>query len=100
MISRYYPIKPINIPIIQLLFPEVILELEQETTNDILLSAVDSIILTYESISNNKRAKKYPITFIAGGITEPPTKKKRTPNPLKELETDLNPESINPSNKK
>jgi hypothetical protein len=35
VISRYYPIRTIDIPIIQLLSLEVILELEQETTNNI-----------------------------------------------------------------
>jgi hypothetical protein len=95
--SRYRPIRPIDIPIIQLLSPEVIPELEQETTNDIL--AFDLIILTHESISSNKRAEEHPITPIARGTTEPPAKNK-TPKLLKELETDLNPESTNPSNNK
>jgi hypothetical protein len=36
---------------------------------------------------------------MARGTTEPPTKKK-TPKLLKELETDLNPESTNPSSNK
>jgi hypothetical protein len=36
---------------------------------------------------------------MARGTTEPPAKNK-TPKLLKELETDLNPESINPSNNK
>jgi hypothetical protein len=94
---RYCPIRPIDVPIIQLLSLEVILELEQETTNDI--PVFDLITLTYESISNNRRAKEYPIIPIARGTTEPPAKKK-TPKLLKELETDLNPESINPSSNK
>jgi hypothetical protein len=97
MTSKYRPIRPIDIPIIQLLFPEVIPELKQETTNDIFI--FDLIILTYKSISSNRRAEEYPITPIAGGITEPPAKKK-TPKLLKELETDLNLESINPSSDK
>jgi hypothetical protein len=95
--SRYRPIRPINIPIIQLLSPEITLELKQETTNDILV--FDLIILIHESISNNKRAEKHPIIPMAGGTTEPPAKNK-TPKLFKELETDLNPESINPSNNK
>jgi hypothetical protein len=37
MISRYRPIRPIDVLIIQLLSPEVIPELEQETTNNILV---------------------------------------------------------------
>jgi hypothetical protein len=97
MTSRYRPIRPIDIPIIQLLSPEVILEPEQETMNDILV--FDLIILIYESISSNRRAEEYPIIPIARSTTEPPTKKK-TPKLLKELETDLNPESINPSSDK
>jgi hypothetical protein len=36
---------------------------------------------------------------MAGGITKPPAKKK-TPKLLKELETNLNPESTNPSSNK
>jgi hypothetical protein len=36
---------------------------------------------------------------MAGSTTKPPAKKK-TLNLLKELETDLNPESTNPSNNK
>jgi hypothetical protein len=36
---------------------------------------------------------------MAGGTTEPPAKKK-TLNLFKELETDLNPESTNPSSNK
>jgi hypothetical protein len=36
---------------------------------------------------------------MARGITKPPAKK-NTPNLLKELETDLNPESTNPSSNK
>jgi hypothetical protein len=95
--SRYRPIRPIDIPIIQLLSPEIILELEQETTNDILV--FDLIILIYKSISNNGKAEEHPITLIARGTTEPPAKNK-TPKLLKELETDFNPESINPSNNK
>jgi hypothetical protein len=94
MTSRYCPIRPIDTPIIQLLSPEVILELEQETTNNI--PVFDLIILTHESISSNKRAEEHLIIPIARGTTEPPAKKK-TPKLLKELETDLNPESINPS---
>jgi hypothetical protein len=50
-------------------------------------------------INNDRRAKKYPIILIAGGTTEPPAKKK-TPKLFKELETDFNPESTNPSNNK
>jgi hypothetical protein len=95
--SRYRPIRPINIPIIQLLSPEITLELKQETTNDILV--FDLIILIHESISNNKRAEKHPIIPMAGGTTEPPAKNK-TPKLFKELETDLNLESTNPSNNK
>jgi hypothetical protein len=95
--SRYRPIRPINVPIIQLLSPEIILELKQETTNNIL--AFDLTILTHESISSNRRTKKHPIILIARGITKPPAKKK-TPKLFKELETDLNPESINPSSNK
>jgi hypothetical protein len=95
--SRYRPIRPIDIPIIQLLSPEIILELEQETTNN--TPAFDLITLTHESISSNRRAEKHPIIPIARGTTEPPTKKK-TLKLFKELETDLNPESINPSSDK
>jgi hypothetical protein len=80
-----------------LLSPEVIPELEQETTND--TPVFDLIILIYKSISNNRRAEEHPIILIAGGTTEPPAKKK-TPKLLKELETDLNPESTNPSSDK
>jgi hypothetical protein len=97
MISRYRPIRPIDIPITQLLSPEVIPELEQETTNNILI--FDLIILTHESISSNRRAEEHPIIFIARNTIEPPAKKK-TLKLLKELETDLNPESINPSSNK
>jgi hypothetical protein len=97
VISRYRPIRPIDAPIIQLLSPEVTQEPEQETTNDI--PVFDLIILTYESISSDKRAEEHPIILIAGGITEPPAKNK-TPKLFKELETDLNPESTNPSNNK
>jgi hypothetical protein len=59
----------------------------------------DLIILTHESISSNKRAKEHPIIPIARSTTKPPAKKK-TLKLLKELETDLNPESTNPSNNK
>jgi hypothetical protein len=97
MTSRYRPIRPIDVPIIQLLFPEVIPEPEQETTNDILV--FDLIIPIYESISSDRRAEEYPITPIARSTTKPFAKKK-TPKLLKELETDLNPESINPSSNK
>jgi hypothetical protein len=97
VISRYRPIRPIDVPIIQLLSPEVILEPEQETTNDILV--FDLITLIYESISSDRRTKEHPITPIAGGTTELLAKKK-TPKLLKELETDLNPESTNPSSNK
>jgi hypothetical protein len=97
IMSRYRPIRPIDIPIIQLLSPEIILELEQETTNNI--PAFDLITLTYESINSDGRAEEYLITPIARSTTEPPTKKK-TPKLLKELEIDLNPESINPSSNK
>jgi hypothetical protein len=95
--SRYRPIRFIDVLIIQLLSPEVIPEPEQETTNN--TPVFDLIILIYESISNNRRTEEYPIIPIAGGITEPPAKKK-TPKLLKELETDLNPESTNPSSNK
>jgi hypothetical protein len=57
-------------------------------------------LLTHESISSDGRTEKLLIIPIAGGITRPPAKKKRIPNLLKELETDLNPESINPSSDK
>jgi hypothetical protein len=97
MILRYRLIRPIDALIIQLLSPEVTLELEQETTNDILI--FDLIILIYKSINNNKRTKKHPIIPMARGTTKPPVKKK-TPNLFKELETDLNPESTNPSSNK
>jgi hypothetical protein len=95
--SRYCPIRPIDILIIQLLSPEVIPEPEQETTNDI--PVFDLIILIYKSISSNRRTEEHPIIPIAGGITKPPAKKK-TPKLFKELETNLNPESINPSSNK
>jgi hypothetical protein len=95
--SRYRPIKPIDIPIIQLLSPEVIPEPKQETTNDTLV--FDLITLIYKSINSDGRAEEHPIILIAGGTTDPPAKKK-TPKLLKELETDLNPESINPSSNK
>jgi hypothetical protein len=95
--SRYCPIRPIDILIIQLLSPEVTPEPEQETTNNILV--FDLITLIHESISNNKRAKEYLTILIAGGTTKPLAKKK-TPKLFKELETDLNPESINPSSNK
>jgi hypothetical protein len=94
---RYCPIRPIDVPIIQLLSPEVILELEQETTNNI--PVFDLIILIYKSISSDGRAEEYPTILMAGGTTEPPVKKK-TLKLLKELETDFNPESINPSSDK
>jgi hypothetical protein len=97
MISRYRPIRPIDILIIQLLSPEIIPEPEQETTNDILI--FDLIILIYKSINSDRRAKKHPTIPIARSITKPPAKKK-TPKLLKELETDLNPESTNPSSNK
>jgi hypothetical protein len=97
MTSRYRPIRPIDVPIIQLLSPEIIPELEQETTNDILI--FDLTILTHESISSDRRAEKHPTILIARGTTKPPAKKK-TPKLLKELETDLNPESTNPSSNK
>jgi hypothetical protein len=80
-----------------LLSPEIILEPEQETTNNIPL--FDLIIPTHKSISSDRRAEEHPTILIAGGITEPPAKKK-TPNLFKELKTDLNPESINPSSNK
>jgi hypothetical protein len=80
-----------------LLSPEIIPEPKQETTNNILV--FDLIILIYESISSNRRAEEYFIIFITGGTTEPFAKKK-TPKLLKELETDFNPESINPSSDK
>jgi hypothetical protein len=97
MTSRYRPIRPIDVPIIQLLSPEVIPELKQETTNDILV--FDLIILTHESISNDRRAEEHPTIPIARGTTESLAKKK-TLKLLKELETDFNPESTNPSNNK
>jgi hypothetical protein len=80
-----------------LLSPEVILEPEQETTNNI--PVFDLIIPIYKSISSDKRTKEHFIIPIAGGTTEPPAKK-NIPKLLKELETDLNPESINPSSDK
>jgi hypothetical protein len=95
--SRYRPIRPIDIPIIQLLSLEVIPELEQETTNNI--PVFDLITPTYKSINNNRRTKEYLITPITRGTTKPPAKNK-TPKLLKELETDLNPESTNPSSNK
>jgi hypothetical protein len=95
--SRYRPIRPIDIPITQLLSPEVIPEPEQETTNNI--PVFDLIILTYKSISGDRRTKEHPIILIARSTTEPPAKKK-TLKLLKELETDLNPESTNPSSNK
>jgi hypothetical protein len=95
--SRYHPIRPIDIPIIQLLSPEVTLEPEQETTNNI--PAFDLITLTHESISSDRRTEEHPIILIARSTTKPPTKKK-TPKLLKELETDLNPKSINPNSNK
>jgi hypothetical protein len=94
---RYRPIRPIDVPIIQLLSPEVTPEPKQETTNDI--PVFDLITPIYESISSDRRAEEHPTTPIARGITKPPAKKK-TPKLLKELETDLNPESINPSSNK
>jgi hypothetical protein len=97
IISRYCPIRTIDILITQLLSPEVIPELEQETTNNI--PAFDLITSIYKSISNNKRAEEHPRTLIAGDTTKPPAKKK-TLELFKELETNLNPESINPSNNK
>jgi hypothetical protein len=97
MMSRYRPIKPIDIPTTQLLSLEVIPKPEQETTNDI--PVFDLIILTHKSISSDGRAEEHPTTLMAGGTTEPPAKKK-TPKLLKELKTDLNPESTNPSSNK
>jgi hypothetical protein len=94
---RYRPIRPIDIPITQLLSPEVILELEQETTNDI--PVFDLITLIHKSISSDRRAEEYPIIPIAGSTTKLPAKKK-TLKLLKELETNLNPESTNPSSNK
>jgi hypothetical protein len=94
---RYRPIRTIDILTIQLLSLEVIPEPEQETTNNI--PVFDLIIPIHESISSNRRAEKHPRILIARDTTEPPAKKK-TPNLLKELETDLNPESINPSSNK
>jgi hypothetical protein len=70
---RYRPIRTINAPIIQLLSPEVILEPEQETTNNIF--AFDLTILIYKSINNDRRAEEHPIILMAGGTTEPPAKK-------------------------
>jgi hypothetical protein len=99
MTSRYRPIRPIDAPITQLLSPEIIPEPE-ETTNSILLLAVDSIILIHKSKNNYRRTEEYPKTPIVGGTTEPPAKKIRTPNLLKGLETDLNPESIDPNSNK
>jgi hypothetical protein len=80
-----------------LLSPEVIPELEQETTND--TPVFDLIILIYKSINSDRRAEEHPTTPIAGGIIEPPAKKK-TPKLFKELETNFNPESTNPSSNK
>jgi hypothetical protein len=97
MISRYCPIRLIDILIIQLLFPGIILELEQETTNNIFI--FDLIILIYKSINNNKRTKKHPTISIARGTIKPPAKKK-TANLFKELENNFNPESTNPSSNK
>jgi hypothetical protein len=94
---RYRPIRTIDILIIQLLSPEVTPELEQETINNILV--FDLIILIYKSINSNRRIEEYLIIPIARGTTKSPAKKK-TPKLLKELETNLNPESINPSNNK
>jgi hypothetical protein len=95
--SRYRPIRPIDIPIIQLLSPEVILEPKQETTNN--TPVFDLITLTHKSISSDRRTKEYPTIPIARSTTKPPAKKK-TPKLLKELKTDLNPESTNPSSNK
>jgi hypothetical protein len=71
--SRYRPIRPIDIPIIQFLFPEIILELEQETTNNIFV--FDLITLIYESINSDRRAEEYFIIPITRGTTEPLAKK-------------------------
>jgi hypothetical protein len=98
MISRYRLIRIIDILIIQLLSPEVIPELEQENTNN--TPVFDLITPTHESISSDRRTEEHPTTPMAGGTTEPPAKIKKTPNLLKELETDLNPESTNPSSDK
>jgi hypothetical protein len=95
--SRYRPIRPIDVPIIQLLSPEVIPEPEQETTNN--TPVFDLIILIHKSISSDGRTEEHPIIPIARSITEPLAKKK-TLKLLKELETDLNPESTNPSSDK
>jgi hypothetical protein len=95
--SRYRPIRPIDVPTTQLPSPEVTPEPEQETTND--TPAFDLTTPTHESISGDGRAEEHPTTPMAGGTTEPPAKKK-TPKLLKELETDLNPESTNPSSDK
>jgi hypothetical protein len=65
--------------------------------NNILV--FDLIILIYKSINSDKRTKKHLIIFITRSTTELPALKK-TLNLFKELETDLNPESINPSNNK
>jgi hypothetical protein len=97
MTLRYRPIRPIDIPIIQLLSPEVIPEPEQETTNDTLV--FDLITPIHESISSDRRTEKHPTIPIAGGTTKPPAKNK-TLKLLKELETDFNPESTNPSSNK
>jgi hypothetical protein len=95
--SRYRPIRPIDIPIIQLLSPEITLEPEQETTNN--TPAFNLIIPTYKSISSDRRTEEHPTTSMARGTTEPLAKKK-TLKLLKELKTDLNPESTNPSSDK
>ena len=73
---RYCPIRPIDVPIIQLLSPEVIPELEQETTNNI--PVFDLITPIYESISNDRRAEEHLTILITRGTTEPPAKKKNT----------------------
>jgi hypothetical protein len=94
---RYCSIRLIDTPIILLLFPEVILEPEQETTNNI--PVFDLIIPTHKSINSNRKTKKHPTILMVRSTTKPLAKKK-TPNLLKELETDFNPESTNPSSNK
>jgi hypothetical protein len=73
VISRYCPIRPIDIPIIQLLSLEVIPEPEQETINNILV--FDLITLIYESISSDRRTEEHPRIPITRDITKPPAKK-------------------------
>jgi hypothetical protein len=73
IISRYCLIRTIDALITQLLSPEVILEPKQETTNDILV--FDLITLIYESMSSNEMVEEHPRTPMAGGTTKPLVKK-------------------------